>query len=378
MSRSSRISKPRLSHPLSGADPFTLFDVLVRGRGVAANRLPHLAVVLGSVIGRLPVSAIERVYVATRRRRAGADQPPIFIVGHWRSGTTHLYNLLSRADYGFVPPVAAGLPWDFLTLGAMLGPVLRRLMPETRYIDNIPVRPDSPQEDEIGLANMSARSFYHALYFPRQFERFFDHGLFLDDCTPSQIAAWQRRFRHFLRKLAIHHAGRRIVLKNPVYTARVGMLREMLPDAKFIHIHRHPIDVFFSMRHFYARLFEALALQPYDHVDVDDVILRTYPRMMERLQVDARPLPPDRFVEIGYDQLVGDPIGTLARVYRQLDLPDFDAHRPGFESHLNSVRDYQKNRFGHDAETVAMVEAAWQPAFVRYGYPLISQRAGAA
>ena len=52
------------------------------------------------------------------------DPPPIFLLGHWRSGTTHLYNLLGQGDFAYVDPIAAGLPWEFLTLGRWLRPLL--------------------------------------------------------------------------------------------------------------------------------------------------------------------------------------------------------------------------------------------------------------
>lgn len=369
-------ARPRLSHPLSGADLATFLSVLVEGGGVSANRLPQAATALAAIVGRLPLTAVERLVVAAKRKQAAESVAPLFIVGHWRSGTTHLYNLMGRAGYGFVPPVAAGIPWDFLTLGTLFGPLLNRLLPKTRYIDNIPVLPDSPQEDELALANMSPLSFYHALYFPERFERFFDRGLFLDGCSPAQIATWQKRFCHFMEKLAIHHRGRRVVIKNPVYTARVGLLHQMLPEAKFIHIHRNPTDVFFSMRNFYRRLFEEFALQRFEQVDIDEVILTTYPRMMDQLEADRRSLPAGSFVEIGYDALIEDPLDTLSQVYGALDLPDFDTHRGLFQQHLSAVRDYRKNRFEHDPATVALVEAHWQPFYERYGYPLSGSKAG--
>ena len=48
-----------------------------------------------------------------------------------------------------------------LTLGRWLEPLLLKTLPSERFIDNVPVMPDSPQEDEIALANMTEPSFYH-------------------------------------------------------------------------------------------------------------------------------------------------------------------------------------------------------------------------
>ena len=76
-------------------------------------------------------------------RRSAPMPPPLFIVGHWRSGTTHLYNVLSRSPaFGYVPPIATGLPWDMLGLARLLRPLLERALPPERFVDSLPVRPE--------------------------------------------------------------------------------------------------------------------------------------------------------------------------------------------------------------------------------------------
>ena len=65
---------------------------------------------------------------------------PVFIVGYWRSGTTHLHNVLSQApQFGYVSPLAAGLPWDVLGIVRALRPLLERVLPSDRYVDNVQV-----------------------------------------------------------------------------------------------------------------------------------------------------------------------------------------------------------------------------------------------
>lgn len=364
-----RRAGPRLSHPLSGADIATLARVLADAGPIPLNRWPHLAAVCGSVLGRMPFTLGERAAVAWRRRHPVDDRPPIFILGHWRSGTTHLYNILAKSrQFGFVSPLAAGMPWELLGLVRLIRPLLERALPEDRFIDNIPVEPDSPQEDEIGLANMTPLSFYHALYFPARFDRLFDRGLFFDGCSDAQIAAWQDRFRYFLDKLSLDQGGRRMLIKNPVYTGRVAMLRDLYPTAQFIHIHRNPFDVFLSTRNFYRKLFAELALQPYGHVPVDDVILRTYRRMMKALVDDTADLPANRFVEIGYDDLDADPIGTVASLYERFGWDGWETAEPRFRSYLGTVRSYQKNAYSYDPEARQKVAGAWQPFIDRWGY----------
>lgn len=319
---------------------------------------------------RLPSQLLEQAYVARARSRTKAAPPPLFILGHWRSGTTHLYNILAKSDhFAFVSPFATALPWDFLGIGRAMEPLLSRALPEHRYIDKISVGPESPQEDEIALANMTPLSFYHALYFPKAFDHFFQRGVFFDGVSKDEIRAWQDLLRTFYAKLMLRQPGRRLVIKNPVYTARATMLNAMWPDALFIHIHRDPAKVFVSMRNFYYRLFEQFALQRWDHVDVDEVVFATYERMMDQLIEQTARLPAERFIEIRYDRLQGDEIACLRQIYEQLGLSHFEQDRPAFQGYLDSIRGYQKNKFELPTDLRRRIESRWARFYDHWDYP---------
>src|SRR5699024_10951892 len=170
-----------------------------------------------------------------------------------------------------------------------------------------------------------------------------------DGCTPGDVARWERRFTHFLRKVALAQGARPLLIKNPVYTGRVAVLRRLFPQARFVHIHRDPLDVFLSMRNFYERLLEKLALQDVPPgLDIEATILRVYDRMMDRLVTETRDLPPGRLIEIPYAELDCDPTGAIARIYAELGLTGFEAARPAFTGYLASVRGFAKNDFPPD------------------------------
>ncbi len=355
-----------MAHPLTGADVGTLARVFRDGGGADA-RLAALGIWAGA-LARTPFSALERALIARRLPPAEEMPPPVFILGHWRSGTTHLYNLMSRGGFGYVPPLAAGLPWDMFGLARALRPLLERLLPETRYVDRLPVTPTSPQEDEIALANMSPLSFYHGLYFPRAFDRLIDRGVFLDGCGPEEVAAWQARCIYFMRKLLLLQ-GRRLLIKNPVYTARPAMLRAMFPGAKFIHIHRNPYEVFLSMRHFYDQLLRVMALQeiPSD-LDLDATILRVYTRMMERFEAETADWDDPDLVELSYEFLDREPIAALERIHGALGLEGFEAALPAYRAHLDAVRGFRKNTLRGDREAGSMVARRLGPWIAKWGY----------
>ncbi|MEM6972561.1 MAG: sulfotransferase [Pseudomonadota bacterium] len=354
-----------MAHPLSGANFGTLLRVVQDGGG--ADQTLKIMGILGAVLARAPFSLAERLWV--KLPAPDVDGPPLFVLGHWRSGTTHLYNLLAAGGWGYVPPVPVGLPHDVHLLARWLRPFLERQLPETRWIDAIPVTPTAPQEDEIALASMSPLSFYHGLYFPRAFDRLVDRGVFFDGATEAEIADWQAQLRLFLSRIA-HHQGRRLAIKNPTYTARPAMLRAMFPGAKFIHLHRDPLDVFLSMRNFHRRLLDVMALQPVpSDLDIDATILRVYDRMMQRFTEETAGWGAPDFVEIAYADLDACPLDTLSKIYGTLELKGLDVALPAFEQHLESVKQYSRNRFEPEPALAARLDTAWGRWFDRFGYP---------
>ena len=358
---------PRLLHPLMGGNLHTLWALIARN---GTGRYPlHLAIILTAALLRWPFSTYERWRVAQSPLPQETQKPPVFIVGHWRSGTTFLYNVLSRSpQFAYVRPLATGLPWDFLTLGTLLRPLLERALPEGRFIDQVPVNPDSPQEDEIALASMQPVSFYHGLYFPEHFVKNFNAGIFFEQCSQGEIADWQWAMVHFCKKLQLQNPGQQLLIKNPVYTARIQQLRHLWPQAKFIHIYRNPYVVFQSTLNFYTKLFRELALQHFEQVPIQAMVLESYPKMLQALFQDTAALPAQDFVELKFEAFEADPMGHLQRIYTQLELPDWDIAHPHFQRYLAAQKHYQKNQYAFPQDMIEQVQAHWHPFIERWHY----------
>lgn len=356
-------------HPLSGSNLSTLIHVVSRYGKSQNTQFARIFAIAGVVLLRSPFSLIERLTTAYRLQQQPTMPAPIFIIGHWRSGTTHLYNILSKSpQFGYVSPLAVGLPWDILGLGTILQPLLEKTLPEQRFIDRIPVTPVSPQEDEIAIANMSPLSYDHGIYFPQHFYDIFRRSIFFDGCPPQEIENWQRTLVYFLKKIWLQQNCKPLLIKNPVYTARVSMLRELFPGAKFIHIYRNPYRVFHSMQNFYRKLFPELALQKFDHLEIDNWILETYSRMMNQCLEQTAKLPDKDLVEIRFEDLEANPMAELERMYQTLQLDGFAEDKIHFQNYLASVSDYQKNAYEMTSEAMEKVEKHWQPFLERWGY----------
>jgi len=363
-----KISPKRLTHPLYGSNLGTLIKLLSRNGPIPQKHWPQVGLALGSATLRWPFAQIERLYMLW----ALADlkmKAPIFIVGHWRSGTTHLCNILSKSpQFGYVSPVATGLPWELMTLGQIFKPLLEKGIPRNRLIDRVPVTPDAPQEDEFGLANMLPFSFLHALYFPQEFKRNARAGLYFEGLGKRETRLWQRKFMTFLKKVYLDQGQKQLLIRNPVYTTRMAMIKELIPEAKFIHIYRNPYQVFVSMQNYYRKLLPALAWQSYTHVDIDTFIIRTYVKMMGKYDHDASKMNSQDLIEVSYEELDKNPTGVIQQIYDQLQLPDFELNSHFFQNYLKTIRSYQKNQYTYDEATVQLVQQHWNIYLERWGY----------
>jgi hypothetical protein len=111
-------------------------------------------------------------------------------------------------------------------------------------MDNMALAWDTPQEDEVAVNQLSSgASPYAPLLFMRreaEFRKFYD----FQDCDAEDFARWRDSFTHFLKKIQFAAGGRhkRLLLKSPVHTARVGVLKKMFPKATFVFVHRHPYE----------------------------------------------------------------------------------------------------------------------------------------
>jgi hypothetical protein len=87
-----------------------------------------------------------------RKIRAAKVEPPLFILGIWRSGTTHLHNLLAKDDRFAYPTFYQAVhPHTFLHMEAVATRALGMLLPKTRPQDNVRLGMGEPYSLGINL-----------------------------------------------------------------------------------------------------------------------------------------------------------------------------------------------------------------------------------
>jgi hypothetical protein len=248
---------------------------------------------------------------------------PIVITGLPRSGTTHLHNLLS-AD-----PALRALPfWE----------AVEPVLPDSEL-------PAAGEPDPRWTRTAQSLAFMNdALpYWRRMHEMTFDHSheeihLLAMDFSGTLFAAmgpipsyWEwyhatdqtrsyRYLRTLLQVLTWLGGGDRWVLKAPQHLEQFRPLTAAFPDATVVITHRDPVSIAASlttMMAYVSRIYR-------DTVDLPATGRFWADRVVHQLNTSAADrdvLPAERSIDVRFHEFMGDPIGTVEKIYARAGQP---------------------------------------------------------
>jgi hypothetical protein len=351
-----------------GLNFYAWLRLLFKHRAAITWRQAHTAAIITVVsIGHSILGLVELLWYRRRVPRTPFANAPIFIIGHWRTGTTLLHELLTLDPEHTYPTTYECLEpnhfllteWFFRRWGGLL-------MPSHRPMDNMESGWDRPQEDEFALCMLGQPSPYLTIAFPNHAPSDPDF-LDLESVSAGALGAWKRDFLWFLRRVAFRRPGR-LVLKSPTHTCRIKVLLELFPDARFVHIVRDPYVVFPSTAHLWKSLYEMHGLQIPDFKSLDEYVFSGFTHLYDRLEATAGIVRPERFHEVRYEDLVSDPVGQMRALYEGLELDSFEQLLPKLEQYQNKHADYQTNQYDLTPETRAEINRRWGRIIRRLGY----------
>jgi len=294
--------------------------------------------------------------------------PPVFILGIWRSGTTHLHNLFAQDDrFAYPTTYQVSYPHTFLTTEKVNARLLNFFLPKQRPMDNVAFGFAEPQEDEFALCSLTGRALPMAWAFPHRAEHY-DRYLTLRGASTDEVAEWKAALVWLVQKLTLKQ-GKCLILKSPGHTCRVRLLLELFPGARFVHIRRNPYDVFRSMQHWMRAGTPVWALQRGELNDLYDRLIRQYREVFEVYFEERRLIPEGQLHEMNFEALEVDPVGQLHAAYEALSLPDFGHVEPALRRYLATLAGYMKNTLPElHGDWRSRLASEWRRCFEEWGY----------
>ena len=293
-------------------------------------------------------------------QRTEVKEPPVFILGHWRSGTTYLHELLAH-DERFATPTSYQCfqPHHFLLTQPIVTKLFWWLMPSKRPQDNVELGWNTPQEDEFALCAMGLPTPYRRMAFPNNGPVDLNY-LNMQGLAADELQQWQDGLQWFA-KLITYHTGKRLLLKSPPHTGRAAVLCQMFPGAKFIHLSRDPYALFPSTVKLWRALHFAQGFQLSEGDDLEEYIFTCLETMYSDYNADG-------IVHLRYEDLIADPVAHLKQAYQTLGLDGFEQVEPKLAKYAASKRSYRPNVHKLEDTTRKAIAQRWKFYFDQFGY----------
>jgi hypothetical protein len=277
--------------------------------------------------------------------------PPIVIAGLPRTGTTHLHNLLAagptfrtmpywESNEPFPLPSEAGIePDPRRTRMDVAVEVMNQVMPHFKLMHEMTT--DHVHEEIQLLANDFSSMLLETIgHVPRWRDYYLAH-----DQTPHyEHLKTQLKAMQFLR------GGRRWLLKSPQHLEQLPVLAATFPDAVVVVTHRDPVPVALSM----LAMITYSARMHCSPVPVHDIAATWLDRlelMLNALIRDRDAVPPQRSIDVRFDDFMADEIGVATNIYGLANEQFSDDVREAIATYLAS---HQRGRLGRVATSADM------------------------
>jgi hypothetical protein len=311
-----------------------------------------------------PLRFIEWLTKTRKIKKTKVITDPLFVIGHYRTGTTYLMTLLAYdKSKGYCSNLEAYVPHFFLTFHKFAKNLIDMSLPETRPMDDVVMGSDEPTEEEYAIGAMSKYGFYNGFIFPKKFKHFSKYNAIADHYKERDVKKWRRIYEFFVKKMTLKYNGKMLILKNPANTYKLKLLLEMYPNAKFVHTYRNPYTLYASTLRFFREVFAIYTVQTWKDEDLQQGIIDNYKELYEKFNATRKLIPEDRIVDIKYEDFIKDPMPHLKQIYDDLDLEGFDAVKDNFAKYIKSQESYTPGKHVISDDIIRKVNENWD--FIR-------------
>ena len=316
---------------------------LIFNKGCSFSKLPLIIIVYLRYLILEPFRLGEIIIYERKIRKFPLDKI-IFVIGHWRSGTTHLQHLLSLNENHTTSSVYQFLFADnFILTEKWLKPPLNflcRIFKIPYSFQRMPLDLNLPGELESAMCGFcSLHSYAWGHIFPKNCMYWMNKYLF--DPKKNDLENWLDDYEFLIKKFSYASGGKIMIVKSPGDTARILALSQRFPNSKFIHISRNKKEVITSTSYFWEVIQKEISFQKINQEEINQIIDSTYEDLIKKFN-DQKHKVHNRLIEIEFEKLIKNPIEEISKIYSIYDLGTPDIQNIERLIHKNNQMRNQK------------------------------------
>lgn len=322
---------------------FNLWIMVFTHGGISSRRVLHFAGISFLLILSEPLRFMEWVFYSYAIHSTPLKEPPVFIIGHWRSGTSFLqdtlamdpqFHYLSLYRMITAPYFLISEPWLF----PFLNTIIKKLKLPYGF-QRTTLNLSFSGEMDVALTFMGnhlAYTWAHLL--PKKYQE-----LILNSLKESHQTEWLEDYLFLMKKLQRQRPKAKIVVKSPGDTARIKAILRMFPEAKFINLHRDKNQTLHSTFYLWQQIQSNNAFQRVEETKIKKDIVWTMDYVTQKYMADKNMIPSNQLFELSFQDLHDFPTESLQKIYNQFGwgpLPKHVAEELHQKQGIHQVKDY--------------------------------------
>jgi hypothetical protein len=357
---------------LIGSTPSNILQV-IKGYRIDIRYYPKfLLSFLVSLIFEV-LNLAERIFEKRMLKNVVAEEPPIFVIGFWRSGTTLLHSMLCQDKRaGYVTTFQGVFPNLVLTQKKWLKEFTNTILPKNRPFDGYSMDMDFPQEEDFAMMSLQPRSIYKMFYFPKDYNEIYKKELNFEVLPETERKRWEKKYLSLVHKAMKNTGGVRFISKNPCNIFRIKTLMQLYPDARFIFIYRNPYSVVESLYRFANEVLPGSELQHLEGGIPREYFARLYKDALHEYMNVRETIKPGNLIEIRYEDFKKQPVEMIQDIYRQFNMPGIKEALPLMEKYLSRNKPDGRQPYTIEPETYHLVNGYAGDILTRLEYQITS------